>query len=77
MRLVPEVRRLFAALREGNTTSDLDEPAIGDDMLDGDTERLRDVVGRDFPFLKNGTFTGSADAMAVKTQATQESIMFT
>ena len=58
----------MAALREGNMTSDLDEPAMvdGEELLaGGDTERLREVVGRDFPFLKNGTFNDSVDAMAV------------
>ena len=55
-----------AALREGRTTSVLDEEATGaiDVEGGGDDSFLRLVVGRDF-LLKKGTLTGSAEDMSI------------
>lgn len=65
LRFVPALRRLLFAFLVGNTTWVFDEDAVGAAMLfDGEVDRLRVVVGRDFPFLKNGTLT-SEEAMVV------------
>ena len=55
------------ALREGKTTSDLDDEGTGavSEVAGGDADRLRVVVGRPF-FLKKGTVTSEAEAMITK-----------
>lgn len=55
MRLVPALRRLPVCFREGWITWDEDEEGVGADMCGGEDDLLRDVVGRDLPFLKKGT----------------------
>jgi hypothetical protein len=60
VRFVPALKRLPVALREGRTTSDLDEEGIGAGARKGgEADLLREVAGRVFPFLKNGTLTWS------------------
>lgn len=48
-------------------TSVFEEDAMGvmDAVGGGDVSRFRLVVGRDLPFLKKGTLTGSAEAIVV------------
>lgn len=55
MRLVPALRRLPVCFREGWITWDEDEEGVGADMCGGEDDLLREVVGRDLPFLKKGT----------------------
>jgi hypothetical protein len=55
---VPALRRLPVGLREGRTTSDLDEDGIGANTRGGgEADLFLVVAGRDFPFLKKGTLT--------------------
>lgn len=55
---MPALKRLPVALREGITTSDLDEDGIGANTREGgEGDLFREVAGRDFPFLKKGTLT--------------------
>ena len=59
-------------MRDGRTTSDLEEDATGIviEVAGGDAERLRLVVGRPRPFfLKNGTVTLSVSAIVKKEHA--------